>query len=200
MLLLVYVLVSLYMSLISLSFPVYEKVSYLTSIRAIPNYQDLILLTAYSLNLLLSLTITLFFKFHVKLVLTNSTTIDNMDKKNIQKTNSYDKGSTMNWYQVFGRNKWLWLLPITGISGKPIGDGVIWTQENGNMDEEIPENEIEIRKSVPETGNVPHSINNDNLKLNLNSNLGFSSSDKTLSDGLRKENETKPSDSQRKRK
>ena len=188
------------MSLVSLSFPVYEKVSYLTSIRAIPNYQDLILLTAYSLNLLLSLTITLFFKFHVKLVLTNSTTIDNMDKKNIQKTNSYDKGSTMNWYQVFGRNKWLWLLPITGISGKPIGDGVIWTQENGNMDEEIPENEIEIRKSVPETGNVPHSINNDNLKLNLNSNLGFSSSDKTLSDGRRKENETKPSDSQRKRK
>jgi hypothetical protein len=149
MLLLVYVLLSLYMAVISLSFPVYDKVQYLISIHSIPSYHDMFLLSAYSLNLLLTLTISFFFKFHVKLVLSNSTTIDNMDKKNLQKPNIYDKGAELNWYQVFGKNKYLWLLPITGISGKPIGDGVIWTQENNNIDDEVPGNEVEVRKSVP---------------------------------------------------
>lgn len=72
-----------------------------------------------------------------------------MDKKNAQKPNIYNKGSKLNWYQVFGKNKMLWFLPVTGISGKPIGDGVTWTQDNGNLEEEIPENEIDSRKSIP---------------------------------------------------
>ena len=142
MLLLVYVLLSSYMALISLSFPVYNKITILIQTHSIPNYQELFLLSGFSLNMLLTFTISLFFKFHVKLILSNSTTIDNMDKKNIQKSNVYDKGSTLNWYQVFGRNKFLWLLPITGISGKPIGDGVIWTQENQNLDEDVPGNNV----------------------------------------------------------
>ena len=107
MLLLVYVLLSSYMALISLSFPVYNKITILIQTHSIPNYQELFLLSGFSLNMLLTFTISLFFKFHVKLILSNSTTIDNMDKKNIQKSNVYDKGSTLNWYQVFGRNKFL---------------------------------------------------------------------------------------------
>ena len=162
MLLLVYVLLSLYMALVSLSFPVYDKVTQLLQTHAIPTYQEILLLSGFSLNLLLTFTISLFFKFHVKLVLSNSTTIDNMDKKNVQKSNVYDKGSILNWYQVFGRNKALWLLPITGISGKPIGDGVIWTQENQNLDEDVPGNEVDVRKSVPENGN--ESSKNGNIR------------------------------------
>ena len=152
MLLLIYVLLSLYMALSALSYPVYQKVSLLIQSRQIPDYQDIYLLSGFSLNLLLTLTITLFLKFHVKLVLSNSTTIDNMDKKNASKPNLYDKGSKLNWYQVFGKNKCLWFLPITGVSGKPIGDGVIWTQENNN-EEEAPSNEVEARKSMPNQDN-----------------------------------------------
>lgn len=159
MLLLVYVLLSLYMALAALSYPVYVKVMELVNARQIPNYQDVYLLSGFCLNLLLTLTITLFFKFHVKLVLSNSTTIDNMDKKNAQKPNLYDKGSRLNWFQVFGKNKYLWFLPITGVSGKPIGDGVLWTQENNN-EEEAPSNEIESRKSLPNQDNRGRSVQN----------------------------------------
>jgi palmitoyltransferase len=31
-----------------------------------------------------------------------------------------------NWYQIFGRNPWLWPLPILGESGKPEGNGITW--------------------------------------------------------------------------
>ena len=159
MLLLIYVLLSLYMAVVSLALPVYLVVRRLVDTHAVPEYQELAMLAAFSLNSLLTVTISMFFKFHVGLVMGNSTTIDNMDKKNVQKTNVYDRGRTANWYQVFGRNKWLWLLPITGISGKPIGDGVIWTQENNNIDEEVPGNEVEARRSMPESANEAARVN-----------------------------------------
>ena len=143
MLLLVYVLISLYLSLLSLLYPIYVKVNELLTKQTIPNYAEIFFISGFTVNLLLSVTITLFFKFHVKLVLFNSTTIEEMDKKNAQKPNLYNKGSRLNWHQVFGKNKLLWFLPVTGISGKPIGDGVTWTQDNGNLEEEIPENEID---------------------------------------------------------
>lgn len=181
------------MALISMTFPVYIKIKYLVSIKSIPSYHDIFMLSAYSLNLLLVLTISLFFKFHVNLVLSNSTTIDNMDKKNTQKTNIYDKGSKLNWYQVFGKNKLLWLLPITGISGKPIGDGVIWTQENNNMDEEVPGNEVEVRKSVPGSSEAG--------KINSSPQIGASSIERSQASEIKKKEDidTKPStDSYRK--
>lgn len=31
-----------------------------------------------------------------------------------------------NWYQIFGKNPWLWPLPILGESGKPEGNGITW--------------------------------------------------------------------------
>lgn len=49
--------------------------------------------------------------------------------------------------QVFGRNPWLWFLPFTGRSGKPVGDGVIWSLTYSNLEEEIPANEGEERRN-----------------------------------------------------
>ena len=37
-------------------------------------------------------------------------------------------GWRKNWFQVFGRNPWLWPVPFNGATGKPIGDGVLWPQ------------------------------------------------------------------------
>lgn len=72
---------------------------------------------------LLSFVLTLFFKFHIKLVVSNSTTLDSITKV---ENEMYDFGFERNWVQVFGRNPWVWLLPITGRSGRPVGDGVNW--------------------------------------------------------------------------
>jgi hypothetical protein len=87
-----------------------------------------------------------------------------MDKKNLGKS-VYNKGTRLNWLQVFGRNKWLWLFPVTGISGKPVGDGVIWTQESiNNVEDEVPDNENDIRKSLTlsGTGNIAQILAKEN--------------------------------------
>jgi len=41
-------------------------------------------LTAYAINMTLSILITLFFKFHVRLILINTTTIESLDKQNLE--------------------------------------------------------------------------------------------------------------------
>ena len=60
---------------------------------------------------------------------------------------SFNRGLKNNWEQVFGRNKWTWFFPFTGQSGKPIGDGVIWSVSGTMESEEIPVDEIEKRNS-----------------------------------------------------
>ena len=56
--------------------------------------------------------------------------------------------------QVFGRNKWLWLIPIIGKSGRPEGDGVMWRHEQTHPDDEIPNNESD-RRAATLAGNNP---------------------------------------------
>jgi len=36
-----------------------------------------------------------------------------------------------NWYQVFGKNPCLWLMPFMAKSGKPEGSGVTWPLKQG---------------------------------------------------------------------
>lgn len=96
-------------------------------------------------------------------MLTNSTTIETMDKKVLNKI-SFDKGPKNNWEQVFGRNKALWLFPITGQSGKPVGDGVIWSSPGTLDSEEIPSDEIEKRNSSTYEEQMKKLGNEDLLK------------------------------------
>lgn len=72
------------------------------------------------------LILTNFTKFHINLVLNNSTTIESFDKSS--NSVSYNAGTSKNWRQVFGKNPYLWFTPIYGATGKPDGDGVIWPQ------------------------------------------------------------------------
>lgn len=72
----------------------------------------------------MSVVLTSFTKFHAKLILTNITTIENLDKENNPDEKYYDIGRVNNWLQVFGKNYWLWPFPYYGKSGRPYGDGV----------------------------------------------------------------------------
>ncbi|KAL4428875.1 hypothetical protein ABPG74_001362 [Tetrahymena malaccensis] len=87
-----------------------------------------------------------FFYFHIQLMLSNVTTIEQLEKvkekldngnqkdkvsvlDNIESNqNVYDLGKRKNFYQVFGQNPILWLLPVFGESGRPYGDGVAWNK------------------------------------------------------------------------
>merc|ERR1712110_1093017 len=75
--------------------------------------------------LLLLGTLTNFIKFHMKLVLENYTTIENLEREEGAKS-KFDIGRRRNWEQVFGSNAWMWWLPMHTQASRPIGDGVRW--------------------------------------------------------------------------
>lgn len=70
-----------------------------------------------------------------------------MDKKVTGKVN-YNRGIRLNFEQIFGKNPWLWFVPFTGESGKPIGDGVVWTVLTNVVLDEVPGDEKEKRQSI----------------------------------------------------
>lgn len=78
------------------------------------------------LSMLLIFALVPFTRFHLNLVLRNSSTIENMDQSNFDR-NRYDLGVGRNIEQVFGSNPCCWLLPTHAAGNRPVGDGVRWS-------------------------------------------------------------------------
>lgn len=77
-----------------------------------------------------------FTKFHMSLLIHNSTTIESMDPS-FREHSKYDLGSRRNIEQVFGPNSFWWWLPIHLHASRPMGDGVRWRRHYLRaMDEE----------------------------------------------------------------
>jgi len=94
----------------------------------------------YGLSVLLLCMLTNFIKFHLKLVLQNYTTIENLEREEGAKS-KFDIGPQRNWEQVFGATPWLWWLPFHTQASRPIGDGVRWRVHYTRVideDEELP--------------------------------------------------------------
>lgn len=75
------------------------------------------------------IVIITFFKFHVELVLTNSSTLDNLERQRNPNAgpNVYDVGPYENFVQVFGTNPFLWLIPVSPAEYQK-GNGVVWAK------------------------------------------------------------------------
>jgi len=102
-----------------------------------------IIVLVFSFSVLLLCTLTNFFKFHLKLVLENYTTIENLEREEGAKS-KFDIGRSRNWEQVFGSNPWLWWLPMHTQASRPVGDGVRWRVHYTRVideDEELPADE-----------------------------------------------------------
>ena len=67
-----------------------------------------------------------FVAYHIKLVLTNSSTIESLDTENKDKYKKFCLSPKENFEQVFGKNKFYWFLPINIEQAKPVGDGLLW--------------------------------------------------------------------------
>ena len=81
-----------------------------------------------------SIIITMFLKFHIKLVLTNSTTIESLDTEHQKDYEKFDIGYLQNWEQVFGSDVLFWFIPFPSKRGRPEGDGLTWkTRESLNL-------------------------------------------------------------------
>ena len=90
----------------------------------------------YIIDVVMSVILSQFFKFHITLILENKTTIETLDHKGKEFHNKFDIGKWNNWYQVMGITKWLWFLPLNMYQGKPKGNGIDW----GESDEELLNN------------------------------------------------------------
>lgn len=91
----------------------------------------MVILCALVLNCIIFVTILLFLKFHIDLILRNYTTLETLELKRQSKDadkvqSDYDIGKYYNWTQVFGKNSCTWWLPIFLGTQGPSGDGVIW--------------------------------------------------------------------------
>lgn len=88
-----------------------------------------------SIGLLIQLVffgvISTFFKFHVDLVLSNSSTLDNLERERNPNAgpNVYDISPYENFTQVFGTSSCLWPFPINVQSAQK-GNGVAWQKNN----------------------------------------------------------------------
>lgn len=77
-------------------------------------------LMAMMVDVGLGISLLFFTGFHVGMAARNETTIESCGYADAR----YDVGYWQNLAQVFGRNRWLWLLPVYGEG--PVGDGVHW--------------------------------------------------------------------------
>ena len=64
--------------------------------------------------------------YHIKLVFTNSSTIESLDTENKEKYKKFCLSPKDNFEQVFGKNKLYWFLPVNSEQAKPVGDGLLW--------------------------------------------------------------------------
>jgi len=139
LLLIFYVLISCYLIFGGMIVPVYEVIlQFWENEQKMNLAENIMVLSAFTVVSGLTGVLTFFFKFHITLLMHNTTTIEEMEKKkNPQALNLFDLGCRNNWDQVFGRNPWLWLFPVYGASGRPLGDGVTWTTRTVPSDVEL---------------------------------------------------------------
>eukprot|EP00397_Hematodinium_sp_SG-2012_P042607 GEMP01047169.1.p1 GENE.GEMP01047169.1~~GEMP01047169.1.p1 ORF type:complete len:304 (+),score=22.55 GEMP01047169.1:106-912(+) len=102
-----------------------------------------IVFASFLLSVLLVCTLTNFIRFHMKLVMDNYTTIENLEREEGAKS-KFDIGSRRDWEQVFGSCWQLWWFPAHLASTRPVGDGVRWRVHYSRVvdeDEELPADE-----------------------------------------------------------
>jgi palmitoyltransferase len=92
-----------------------------------------IILVTYTFTLVFSFIITMFFKFHIGLIINNSTTIESLDKEHKEENEKFNIGYYENWIQVLGNNKLLWFIPYECEAGRPVGDGLTWKIRNNDI-------------------------------------------------------------------
>ena len=108
------------------SFYLYNEFKIVINTKEI-NYFGFILVTVnYIPTVVITFLFGKFVLYHIKLVITNSSTIESLDTENKDKYKKFCLTKKENFEQVFGKNKLLWFLPINIEQAKPVGDGLLW--------------------------------------------------------------------------
>ena len=106
----------------------------------------MLVIFAYLAVFIFSIIITNFFKFHVGLVLKNSTTIESLDQEHQKDFQKFNLSPRENWEQVFGCDSLFWFIPFPTKRGRPDGDGLSWRTNESTLDSNIKADENNIKK------------------------------------------------------
>ena len=115
----------------------------------------------YIIDLVMGFILSQFFKFHIKLILENKTTIETLDHKGQEFQSKYDKGKLNNWYEVMGITKWLWFIPLKIYQGKPKGNGIDW----GENEEDLIPSSYRADANANNINEENRNDNNQNIEL-----------------------------------
>ena len=123
-----------------------------------------------------------FLKFHIKLISSNLTTIETLDKE-LMENKKYDMGFKKNFKQVFGDNKILWFLPINLPIGYPTGDGLTWPIKDELISLETL-GVINNENNIDNIKTIENNVNEKNITKN-NSFTGITGNGQTRSSSLK---------------
>ena len=96
------------------------------SVTCVSTWLDVLNVVVFGMDVAMEVILIQFFKFHVKLILENKTTIETLDHKGKEFKSKFDKGKWDNYYEVMGMSKVLWFFPLKRYYGKPKGNGIEW--------------------------------------------------------------------------
>ena len=96
------------------------------SVTSVSTWMDVLSVVVFGMDVAMEVILIQFFKFHVKLILENKTTIETLEHKGKQFKSKFDKGKWDNYYEVMGMSKVLWFFPLKRYYGKPKGNGIEW--------------------------------------------------------------------------
>ena len=132
-----YLILTIISTLIANFFSTYELIKDMIFNKNFEINSNLVLkifyILIYGIDLVMGFILSQFFKFHIKLILENKTTIETLDHKGQEFHSKYDKGKLSNWYEVMGITKWLWFIPLKIYQGKPKGNGIDWGENEEDL-------------------------------------------------------------------
>ena len=108
------------------SFYLYNEFQIVVKTKEINYVRFVLIIINYIPTVVITFLFGKFVLYHIKLVITNSSTIESLDTENKDKYKKFCLTKKENFEQVFGKNKLLWFLPINIEQAKPVGDGLLW--------------------------------------------------------------------------
>ncbi len=131
----------------------------------------------YLMDILMEIILFQFFKFHIKLILENKTTIETLEHKGKEFNSKFDRGKWENWIEVMGVNQYLWFVPLKYYYGKPKGNGIDWVENQDNLIEENNENNNnEINNNNDNVNDINKKNEDNNIGINQEKKTGITSS------------------------
>jgi len=139
---------------------------------------DYLLLGSFASNVVALYNVTKFLMYHLDLVKTNRTTLEDLDLQRGKQLPEYSQGSYSNYLQVCGEPNLIWLCPFFTQQSSPTIDGFNWprrpqihSQPVQSQPQQLDESYLDNSKSIHNSSFQVSPLLNNTLLYPVNNNL-----------------------------